>query len=119
MASLITYKYKIFKKVKKIISLIIRWLEKTLKIIQERGHDGFYKGEIAQKLAAFIQKNGGFVTEEDLARYQAVWRDPVRFNYKYLNIIAMATPSSGGVTMNQIFKIIEPYDLAAFGHNSE
>ena len=94
-------------------------LEETLKIIQERGHDGFYKGEIAQKLAAFIQKNGGFVTEEDLARYQAVWRDPVRFNYKDLNIISMAPPSSGGVTMNQIFKMIEPYDLAAFGHNSE
>ena len=94
-------------------------LAETLKIIQERGHDGFYKGEIAQKLAAFIQKNGGFVTEEDLARYQAVWRDPVRFNYKDLNIISMAPPSSGGVTMNQIFKMIEPYDLAAFGHNSE
>ncbi len=94
-------------------------LAKTLKIIQERGHDGFYKGEIAQKLAAFIQKNGGFVTEEDLARYQAVWRDPVQFNYKDLNVISMAPPSSGGVTMNQIFKMIEPYDLAAFGHNSE
>ena len=94
-------------------------LAKTLKIIQERGHDGFYKGEIAQKLAAFIQKNGGFVTEEDLARYQAVWRDPVQFNYKDLNIISMAPPSSGGVTMNQIFKMIEPYDLATFGHNSE
>ncbi|SMC71854.1 gamma-glutamyltransferase [Cellulophaga tyrosinoxydans] len=94
-------------------------LAKTLKIIQERGHDGFYKGEIAQKLAAFIQKNGGFVTEEDLARYQAVWRDPVRFNYKDLNIISMAPPSSGGVTMNQIFKMIKPYDLATFGHNSE
>ena len=94
-------------------------LAKTLKIIQEQGHDGFYKGEIAQKLAAFIQKNGGFVTEEDLARYQAVWRDPVQFNYKDLNIISMAPPSSGGVTMNQIFKMIEPYDLATFGHNSE
>ena len=94
-------------------------LAETLKIIQERGHDGFYKGKIAQKLAAFIQKNGGFVTEEDLARYQAVWRDPVQFNYKDLNIISMAPPSSGGVTMNQIFKMIEPYDLATFGHNSE
>ncbi|WP_047414841.1 gamma-glutamyltransferase [Cellulophaga sp. Hel_I_12] len=94
-------------------------LAKTLKIIQEQGHDGFYKGEIAQKLAAFIQKNGGFVTEEDLAKYQAVWREPVLFNYKDLNIISMAPPSSGGVTMNQIFKMIEPYDLATLGHNSE
>mgnify|MGYP003652745304 FL=1 len=94
-------------------------LAKTLKIIQEQGHDGFYKGEIAQKLAAFIQKNGGFVTEEDLARYQAVWREPVVFNYKDLNIISMAPPSSGGVTMNQIFEMIEPYDIGSYGHNSE
>lgn len=94
-------------------------LAKTLRTIVEKGRDGFYKGEIAQKLARFIQANGGFVTEEDLASYEAKWRKPITFNYKGLKIISMSPPSSGGVTMNQIFKMMESYDIASFGHNSE
>ncbi|PCJ94871.1 MAG: gamma-glutamyltransferase [Flavobacteriaceae bacterium] len=93
-------------------------LAKTMGIIAENGHDGFYKGEIAQKLTAFIQENGGYITEEDLAKYEAQWRQPIIFNYKDLKVISMSPPSSGGVTMNQIFKMIEPYDIADFGHNS-
>tara|TARA_R110002051_G_scaffold105783_6_gene178866 strand:- start:1744 stop:3429 length:1686 start_codon:yes stop_codon:yes gene_type:complete len=94
-------------------------LANTLRSIAKNGRDGFYKGEIAQKLANFIQKNGGYITEEDLAKYEAQWRQPIIFKYKDLNIISMSPPSSGGVTMNQIFKMIEPYDVADFGHNSE
>lgn len=93
-------------------------LAKTLKIIAKNGHDGFYKGEVAQKLAAFIQENGGYVTEEDLAKYKAQWRQPIIFTYKDLKVISMSPPSSGGVTMNQIFKMMEPYEVADFGHNS-
>lgn len=94
-------------------------LAKTLTKIMNEGRDGFYKGETGQKLAAFIQENGGFITEEDLEKYEAKWRYPVTFNYKDLKIISMSPPSSGGVTMNQMFKMMEPYDLASFGHNSE
>jgi gamma-glutamyltranspeptidase/glutathione hydrolase len=93
-------------------------LANTMRSIAEKGRDGFYKGEVAQKLAAFIQEKGGFVTEEDLARYEAVWRQPVIFDYKDLRIISMSPPSSGGITINQIFKMMEPYDVADFGHNS-
>ena len=93
-------------------------LAATLRAIAKNGRDGFYKGEVAQKLAAFIQANGGFVTEEDLAKYQAKWRQPVVFNYKDLKIVSMSPPSSGGVTMNQIFKMMESHDLASYGHNS-
>lgn len=93
-------------------------LAKTLRSIAENGRDGFYKGEVAQKLAAFIQEKGGFVTEEDLANYEAKWRQPVIFNYKDLRIVSMSPPSSGGVTINQIFKMIEPHDIGSFGHNS-
>ena len=93
-------------------------LAKTFRSIARNGRDGFYKGEIAQKLAAFIQSKGGFVTEEDLAKYEARWRQPIIFKYKDLRIVSMSPPSSGGVTMNQIFKMIEPYDVASFGHNS-
>ncbi len=93
-------------------------LANTLRSISQNGRDGFYKGEVAKKLADFIQENGGYVTEEDLANYEAVWRQPVIFTYKDLNIISMGPPSSGGVTMSQIFKMIAPYDIAAYGHNS-
>lgn len=94
-------------------------LANTLRIIAEKGRDGFYKGEFAKKLADFIQKNGGYVTEEDLAKYEVEWRQPIIFNYKGLKVISMSPPSSGGITMNQIFKMMEPYDIASFGHNSE
>jgi len=93
-------------------------LAKTLTSIAENGRDGFYKGEVAQKLAAFIQENGGYITEEDLEKYQAVWRKPIVFNYKDLKIISMSPPSSGGVTINQILKMMEPYNIADYGHNS-
>ncbi|GGD39581.1 gamma-glutamyltransferase [Muriicola marianensis] len=93
-------------------------LANTLKRIRENGRDEFYRGETARKLAAFIQEKGGFITEEDLASYEAVWRQPIIFNYKDLRIISMSPPSSGGVTINQIFKMIEPYDIGDYGHNS-
>lgn len=93
-------------------------LAKTLQIIARDGKDGFYKGEVARKLASFIQEKGGFITEEDLAKYEAKWREPVQFTYKDLKIISMSPPSSGGVTMNQIFKMLEPYEVRDFGHNS-
>ncbi|MET6990706.1 gamma-glutamyltransferase [Sediminicola arcticus] len=93
-------------------------LAKTLKKIAKEGRDGFYKGETAKALAEFIQAKGGYVTEEDLAGYEAQWRQPIVFKYKDIKIISMSPPSSGGVTMNQIFKMMEPYDVAQLGHNS-
>ncbi|MEL6976152.1 MAG: gamma-glutamyltransferase, partial [Bacteroidota bacterium] len=59
-------------------------LANTLVQIMEKGRDGFYKGEVAQKLSTFIQDEGGFVTQEDLAAYEAKWRQPVVFPYKDL-----------------------------------
>ncbi|WP_349351273.1 MULTISPECIES: gamma-glutamyltransferase [unclassified Flagellimonas] len=91
---------------------------KTLQKIMEEGRDGFYKGEVAQKLANFVQENGGLITTEDLEKYEAVWRDPIVFNYKDIKVISMSPPSSGGVTINQIFKMMEPYEVAKYGHNS-
>ncbi|MEK6153729.1 gamma-glutamyltransferase [Flavobacteriaceae bacterium 3-367] len=93
-------------------------LARTLKRIAKNGRDEFYKGETARKLATFIQDKGGYITVEDLEKYQAKWRTPVVFDYKTLKIISMSPPSSGGVTLNQIFKMMEPYDIAAYGHHS-
>lgn len=93
-------------------------LANTFRSIATKGRDGFYTGEIAQKLADFIQKNGGYITVEDLEKYQAVWRKPIVFDYKDLRIISMGPPSSGGVTLNQIFKMMEPYDVSDLEHNT-
>lgn len=93
-------------------------LAETLTRIQKNGRDEFYKGETAKKLAAFLQENGGYITEEDLAKYEAKWRTPITFQYDDLRIISMSPPSSGGICLAQIMNSIEPYDLHNFGHNS-
>jgi gamma-glutamyltranspeptidase/glutathione hydrolase len=93
-------------------------LAETLKRISKNGQDEFYKGETGQKLVAFISKKGGLFTLDDLAKYQAKWRTPITFKYKDLKITSMSPPSSGGICLNQIMKMIEPFDLAEMGHNS-
>lgn len=93
-------------------------LAETLKRISKKGAAEFYKGETGQKLVSFLNKKGGIITLEDLAKYQAKWRTPITFEYKDLKITSMSPPSSGGICLNQIMKMIEPYDLAEMGHNS-
>jgi gamma-glutamyltranspeptidase/glutathione hydrolase len=93
-------------------------LANTLKRIVKGGRDEFYKGELAKEIADFIQAKGGFITEEDLANYTAVWRDPVQFDYKDLTITSMSPPSSGGITLQQILGMIEPFDISQYEHNS-
>jgi gamma-glutamyltranspeptidase/glutathione hydrolase len=94
-------------------------LAATLKRIAINGRDEFYNGETAQKLVAFLAKKGGNVTMVDLKKYQAKWRTPITFKYKELKITSMSPPSSGGICLNQIMKMIEPYNLAQMGHNSQ
>lgn len=94
-------------------------LANTLERILKNGKDEFYKGETAQKLVAFLQQKGGIISLDDLAKYDAVWRKPITFQYKDLKIISMSPPSSGGITLQQIMKMIEPYPLSKYGHNSE
>lgn len=94
-------------------------LANTLKRIAKNGRDEFYKGETAKILVNYLQKKGGIITLQDLAKYEAKWRKPLQFNYKDLKITSMAPPSSGGICLAQIMKMIAPYDLAKMGHNSE
>lgn len=93
-------------------------LAETLKRIASNGRDEFYQGETAKILVDHMQKMGGIITEEDLAAYEAAWREPIVFDYKELRVISMAPPSSGGVTIGQILKMVEPFDLKGMGHNS-
>ena len=93
-------------------------LAATLKRIAKNGRDEFYKGKTAEILVKYLQDKGAIITMKDLAQYEAKWRKPLTFDYKDLKIISMAPPSSGGICMAQIFKMIEPFDLAKMGHNS-
>jgi gamma-glutamyltranspeptidase/glutathione hydrolase len=93
-------------------------LANTLKQILKNGQDEFYKGKTAKKLVAFLKKKGGIISMKDLANYKVVWRKPINFKYKDLNVISMAPPSSGGITLQQIMKMIEPYDVSTFKQNS-
>lgn len=94
-------------------------LAQTLERILKNGKDEFYKGETAQRMVEFLQKKGGIISLEDLSKYEAKWRQPIRFQYKDLKIISMSPPSSGGITLQQIMTMIEPYPLSKYGHNSE
>ncbi len=92
-------------------------LAKTLKRIMLNGKKEFYEGKTAIELVKFVQKNGGIITLEDLKSYEPKWRKPVVFNYDDLKIISMSLPSSGGICLEQIMKMINPYDLQKYGHN--
>ncbi|RCS28054.1 gamma-glutamyltransferase [Polaribacter sp. WD7] len=93
-------------------------LAETLERIAINGKKEFYTGETAKRFVKFIQANGGIITLEDLAKYEAKWRKPITFTYDDLRIISMSPPSSGGICLAQIMNAIEPFDLHEYGHNS-
>ncbi len=93
-------------------------LAATFERIRDNGRDEFYKGKTADILVAYVQKLGGVITKEDLAKYEAKEREPVVFHYKDTRIISMPPPSSGGVCIAQILKSIEPFDIGQYEHNS-
>ncbi len=92
-------------------------LAHTLRIIGEQGRDGFYKGEIADKIDAFMRANGGFLRKEDLAHHTATWVDPVSVNYRGYDVYELP-PNSQGIAALQMLNILEGYDLRAMGYNS-
>lgn len=94
-------------------------LAKTLKRILKNGRGEFYKGETARVLVEYLQGKGGIITLKDLSSYEAKWRKPLQFTYKDLKITSMSPPSSGGICLAQIMKMLAPYDLSKMGHNNE
>ena len=90
----------------------------TLSEISEEGINGFYGGEVAQRITTEMESGGGLITAQDLADYRVVERQPVRGTYKDFEIVSTPPPSSGGVHIVQMLNILEGYDLQAMGHNS-
>jgi gamma-glutamyltranspeptidase/glutathione hydrolase len=97
-------------------------LASTLLNIANEGTDYFYKGELAEKIAKAARTaiiNPGVITADDLANYEAKKRAPVCGNYRSKKICGMAPPSSGGITVYQILKMLEQYDLKKYGPDSK
>lgn len=96
----------------KLIQKDLAW---TLKQIKERGRAGFYEGPVAEKIIAEMKQGGGIITYEDLQAYHSRWRVPVVSNYKEFKVISMPPPSSGGIALTQMLKMIEPYPIKSWG----
>jgi gamma-glutamyltranspeptidase/glutathione hydrolase len=87
-------------------------LAATLEKIAAGGPDVFYKGEIADAIAADMAKNGGYITKADLAAYRAIEREPVRGTYRGYEIVS-APPPVGGLSVIEMLNMLENFDLAS------
>jgi len=85
--------------------------------IAKNGRDGFYKGVIAQKLAAYSEKVGGLLTSQDLAEHTSTWVEPVRGNYRGYDVCELP-PNGQGIAALQMLNILEGFDLKKMGPKS-
>src|SRR3954468_16302216 len=92
-------------------------LARTLRLIGDTNGDAFYKGEIANKIDAFMHQNGGWLRREDFEKHTATWIDPVSSNYRGYDIFELP-PNGQGIATLQILNILEGFDLAKWGRNS-
>lgn len=93
-------------------------LAKTLRLIQSKGASGFYEGEVAAKFAAAMRANKGLITRDDLKAYKVKFRSPMEATYKGYTIVTMPPPSSGGIAMLQMMKMLEGDNLSSLGFQS-
>jgi gamma-glutamyltranspeptidase/glutathione hydrolase len=96
--------------------LIQKDLAKTLRRIRDRGASGFYEGETARLIVEEMQRGRGLINYEDLKNYSAMEREPMLFNYKKdYTIITMPLPSSGGILLPQMMRMVEDRNLSQYG----
>ena len=93
-------------------------LAQTLERIANQGPAGFYEGETAMLLEKEMKAHGGLITREDLKSYQAKQRAPIKGTYRGHDIIGMAPPSSGGISVQLMLNMLESSDLKANGYGS-
>lgn len=92
-------------------------LVRTYEAIAQGGRDAFYRGEIARKIVAFSESNGGFFTLRDFEDHDSMWVEPVSTNYRGYDIWEIP-PNSSGIVALMMLNILEGYDIASLGHNS-
>jgi gamma-glutamyltranspeptidase/glutathione hydrolase len=91
--------------------LVQKDLAKTLRLIADKGADGFYKGTVAELLAAEMKRGDGLITTEDLAAYEAKVRKPIHGTYRGYDVYGPPPPSSGGTCLIEMLNILENFDL--------
>ena len=92
-------------------------LAHTYALLAEKGRDAFYKGEIADKIDAFMRANGGWLRKEDFARHTSTWVEPVSTNYRGVDVYELP-PNGQGIAALQMLNILEGFDLHAMGFQS-
>lgn len=93
------------------------YLAETLRKIALQGRDVFYKGEIAEAIAAYMKENGGFLEVRDLADHKSEWIDPVSVNYRGYDVWELP-PNGQGIAALQMLTILENFDIKAMGFGS-
>ncbi|MDB5192100.1 MAG: ggt [Segetibacter sp.] len=96
-------------------TLIQKDLANTLKRIRDNGEKGFYEGETARLIVEEMKRGNGLITLADLKNYKTRERKTLEFNYKGYKIISMPPPSSGGILLAQMMKMVEKYPLKSYG----
>ena len=93
-------------------------LAATLQRIADQGPAGFYSGDTAAAIVDEMHKGGGLITAADLGGYHAVWREPLRFDYRGRHLITMPPPSSGGIVIAMTANMLRKLDVAQLGWHS-
>jgi gamma-glutamyltranspeptidase/glutathione hydrolase len=93
-------------------------LGRMLQLIADKGADAFYKGEIAEKIAASSKAHGGILTKADFAAYRAIERAPLECDYRGYHVISAPPPSSGGVVVCETLNILSAYPMGELGWHS-
>ena len=96
-------------------TLVQKDLANTLKRIRDKGAEGFYGGTTADLIVAEMKRGSGIITLNDLKNYKAKWRTPHTFDYKGYTVVSMPMPSSGGILLHQMLKMVEDKPLASYG----
>ncbi|MEI9944526.1 MAG: gamma-glutamyltransferase [Chitinophagaceae bacterium] len=99
-------------------TLIQKDLANTLKRIKEKGAAGFYEGKTAKLIVEEMKRGNGIISYNDLKNYKAKFREPHSFIYKGYKITGMPMPSSGGLLLHQMMKMIEKKDIGKMGFQS-
>ena len=99
-------------------TLVQKDLAATLRRIRDGGQKGFYQGETARLIVEEMQRGKGIISYDDLKQYKAIERTPVVFNYKGNTIVTMPLPSSGGVLLPMMMKMVEKQPLRGYGFQS-
>ena len=89
----------------------------TLRQVAEGGLEAFYRGPLARTIARAVQEAGGWLAEEDLAAFEATWRQPVTITYRGAEVCSMPPPFSA-FQMLETLNVMEGFDVRGWGHNS-